>query len=57
MLCMMAMHSEVYSIQRCVKNLLMTFLRVLRFIHQYNRNVVESGVKHHNPNNYSNERL
>jgi hypothetical protein len=55
-------HDEVYSIQHYVIKVVSDlwqvggFLRLLRFIHQWKRpprnnwNIVESGIKHHNPN-------
>ena len=48
-------HGELYSIQHYVIKFISElqhvggFLRVLRFPPQYNRNLVKSGVKHHNP--------
>ena len=49
-------HGEVYSMRHYVMKFVIDlrqvggFLRVLRFPPQYSWTIVESGVKHHNPN-------
>ena len=42
-------HGEVYSIQHNVIKSVV-FSVYSHFLHRYNWNIVESGVKHHNPN-------
>jgi hypothetical protein len=43
-------NGEVYSIEHYVIKFVSDLRDVSGFLHQYNWNIVESGVKHHNPN-------
>ena len=52
-------HDEVYSIQHNVIKFVSDlrqvsgFLSLLGFLHQYNWNIVESGIKHYKPNPFT----